>query len=256
MGSKRKRKGTRLPLVSYNHHHHQQQSKSENETTAEVTTSERRDEQPTTTTTTSEGWVRFFHSSKFSDLVIQTDDQEFHVHRIVVCGQSEVFAGMLNNDCLETTTNTIKLQDDDPRAVEAMLHFLYGFEYDHYDNYDSEKYAGCVSFSPMLFHVKVYQVADKYGVAALKRRAREEFAAAVQTGWETKKETEDFAQAIIDAYAVTAANNDRGLRDPIVEVAHKHIDELLKKDGFVHALEEAVGFATDLIRALPGGYSS
>lgn len=36
----------------------------------------------------------YFHSAKFSDLVIQTsDDQLFKVHKLVVCAQSEVFRG-------------------------------------------------------------------------------------------------------------------------------------------------------------------
>lgn len=40
----------------------------------------------------------FFKTSKFSDLIIQTGDQEFKVHKIVVCGQSEYFARLLSGN--------------------------------------------------------------------------------------------------------------------------------------------------------------
>ncbi|KAL2810604.1 hypothetical protein BJX63DRAFT_434120 [Aspergillus granulosus] len=49
------------------------------------------------------------------------------------------------------TENVIRLQDDDPRAIEAMIHFSYGF------NYDSSG-SGQGRTSPMLFNVKVYQI--------------------------------------------------------------------------------------------------
>lgn len=41
---------------------------------------------------------RFFNSSKFTDLTIQTTDGEFKVHKLVVCGQSEWFSRMCDRE--------------------------------------------------------------------------------------------------------------------------------------------------------------
>lgn len=40
----------------------------------------------------------YFESSKYSDLVIRCEGQEFKVHKIVVCGQSKYFSVMCDGD--------------------------------------------------------------------------------------------------------------------------------------------------------------
>ncbi|KAL1979195.1 hypothetical protein VTN96DRAFT_6523 [Rasamsonia emersonii] len=180
----------------------------------------------------------YFLSSRFSDLTIYTEDQEFKVHRLVVCGRSEYFSRLFNGNWAETAENVVQLKDDDPRAVEAMVHFMYGYEYD-----SSGSDRGRIS--PILFNVKVYQLADKYGVPQLKQRAKEKFENIAKTCWQM----DDFPTAIAEAYTCTP-KEDRGLRDTLVEISCEHIDELQKNDDFQTVLEEAVGFAADLVQYL------
>lgn len=52
----------------------------------------------------------------------------------------------------EAMTNQVILNDDDPQAIEAMIHFMYSFDYEHTGR----------TMLPTVFHAKVYQVADKY----------------------------------------------------------------------------------------------
>lgn len=139
--------------------------------------------------------------------------------------------------CQETSENAIQLKEDNPRAVEAMIHFMYGFEYD-----SSGSDHGRVS--PMLFNVNVYQIADKYGVPKLKDRAKEKFEKANETCWEM----DDFPMTITKAYSSTP-KTDRGLRDPLIRTALNHIDCLHKTEDFMQVLEETVGFGADLIRS-------
>ncbi len=40
----------------------------------------------------------FFSSSKYSDLIIRCEAQEFKVHKIVVCGQSKYFSSICDGD--------------------------------------------------------------------------------------------------------------------------------------------------------------
>ncbi|EIT73259.1 hypothetical protein AO1008_00634 [Aspergillus oryzae 100-8] len=152
---------------------------------------------------------KFFISSDFSDMTICTADQEFKVHRLIVCGQSAYFSRLFKANWTS----------DDPRAVEAMVHFMYGFEYD-----SSGSDLGRVS--PMLFNINVYQVADKFEVPQLKQKAKDKFETIARTCWEM----DDYPIAISEAYQRTH----KGDRD------------------FRTVLEEVLGFAADLVRHSPG----
>ncbi|KAJ5938796.1 BTB/POZ protein [Penicillium verhagenii] len=180
----------------------------------------------------------FFKSSQFTDLVIATEEQEFKVHRVVVCGQSEYFARLYNGKWTETTDATIKLMDDDPRAIEAMIHFMYGFDYD-----SSGSELGRVS--PMIFNIKLYQMADKYFIPQLKKKAKYKFEQIAKTCWEM----DDFPIAIAEAYQRTH-KHDRDLRELLVKISQEHVVELAENEKFCSALEETTGFAADLALSL------
>ncbi|KAB8249751.1 BTB/POZ protein [Aspergillus flavus] len=183
---------------------------------------------------------KFFISSDFSDMTICTADQEFKVHRLIVCGQSAYFSRLFKANWTESVDNKIQLKSDDPRAVEAMVHFMYGFEYD-----SSGSDLGRVS--PMLFNINVYQVADKFEVPQLKQKAKDKFETIARTCWEM----DDYPIAISEAYQRTH-KGDRGLRDILVSISHEHLEKLLENEDFRTVLEEVLGFAADLVRHSPG----
>ncbi|KAI2707456.1 hypothetical protein CBS147354_9518 [Penicillium roqueforti] len=138
-------------------------------------------------------------------------DQKFEVHKVIVCGQSEYFSRLFGHNWKEVNENVIRLEDDDPRALEAMIHFFYGFNYDSSGSDQGRT-------SPMLFNVKVYQIGDKYGIPKLKAQAKEKFSVAITTCWEM----DDFPTAIASAYSTTSSA-DRGLRDLLVSTSLEHI---------------------------------
>jgi len=119
-----------------------------------------------------------------------------------------------------------------------MLDFVYTFDYDGSGNSQGRA-------SPMIFNAEVYSIGDKYGVVALKSRAKKKFDKAVKTCWDM----DDFAHAITEVYSSTPST-DRGLRDTIVEVARKNISTLLEKEDFRSVLEETVGFAADVTQLM------
>ncbi|EMD86655.1 hypothetical protein COCC4DRAFT_33157 [Bipolaris maydis ATCC 48331] len=178
----------------------------------------------------------YYDSPTLSDGTITCDGKEFRIHKIVLSAQSKFFSNAFEGKWKESVEGTIPLNDDDVSAVEAMLRFLYSFDYDA---------SGSVAdvASPMVFNVKVYSIADKYDVPALKSIAREKFKESVKTCWNM----DDFPHAIAEVYSSTPPN-DQGLRDLIVEVACERITELLQKQGFRDVLGEAVGFASDLVK--------
>lgn len=118
-----------------------------------------------------------------------------------------------------------------------MLLFMYGFDY---ERICSERCAN----SPLSFHVRVYQVGDKYDVPKLRDYARRKFASAIRTCWET----DDFPVAISDAYSTTPPA-DNGLLDLIVIASVDHLGKLLENDYFNEVLEETPGFAVDIVRS-------
>ncbi|KAL1984809.1 hypothetical protein VTN96DRAFT_8653 [Rasamsonia emersonii] len=132
-----------------------------------------------------------------------------------------------------------------------MIHFLYGIDYDDSGSSSNSSSSEDSSQSSPLFNVKVYGIADKYGIETLQLRAQEKFAAAIRTGWKQ----DEFAHAIVEAYTKTSAATDKKsiLRKVIVEVAKEHIESLMEMDEFVNALEDVGGFGADLIHALVGG---
>lgn len=138
----------------------------------------------------------------------------------------------------EAVEGVVELTGDDPSVVDAMLQFMYTFEYDWRSN-DQEQ------VSPMLFDVRVYGIAEKYGVSALKVRAKEKFEAVVKKWWHL----DDFSHSVVEIYRSTPST-DRGLRDIAVSVACEHISELLKNSSFNDALEEIADFAADITQLL------
>ncbi|EFQ96930.1 hypothetical protein MGYG_08855 [Nannizzia gypsea CBS 118893] len=159
---------------------------------------------------------RYFDASKFTDLVIRTADKDIKVHKVVVCGQSEYFSRIFDGDWKEATENVVNFSnDDDPVTVEAMVRFMYEADYD------------ASGSNNMLFHARVYKVAEKYIIPDLKEKALEKFEAAVRTCWGT----DDFPSAIEEVYTSIPAI-DRVLRDVISQTAFENIESLLRKDGF------------------------
>ncbi|XP_014550388.1 hypothetical protein COCVIDRAFT_43068 [Bipolaris victoriae FI3] len=129
----------------------------------------------------------------------------------------EVFLNAFQGKWKESVEGIIPLNDDDVSTVEAMLRFLYSFDYDA-----GGSAAGVAS--PMVFNVK-------------------KFKESVKTCWNM----DDFPQAVAEVYGSTPPI-DQGLRGMIVDVACERITELLQKQGFCDVLEETVGFASDLVQ--------
>jgi rubrerythrin len=103
-------------------------------------------------------------------------------------------------------------------------------------------YSNAYGNSSMVLDAQVYQIADKYGIEALKAHSREKFRSAITTGWSM----DDFPLAISVVYESTPAE-DRGLRDLAVEVSYKNVDHLLSRDDFSNLLRQTADFTADLI---------
>ncbi|KAF4541212.1 BTB/POZ domain containing protein [Lasiodiplodia theobromae] len=81
---------------------------------------------------------RLFNSPQYSDLKISSGDGTvYHVHKSIVCTQSEFFANACNLEpgFKESQDGVIDLTHEDPRMVEVVLTFFY-----HHDYYRSSEW--------------------------------------------------------------------------------------------------------------------
>jgi len=77
--------------------------------------------------------------------------------------------------------------------------------------------------SQLMTHVKMYGIADKYGVLGLKDLSQEKFRRACRSFWNDA----NFATAAHDAF-LTTLDEDKGLRDIVSQIISDHM-ELLQK---------------------------
>ncbi|KAH6953968.1 BTB/POZ protein [Ilyonectria sp. MPI-CAGE-AT-0026] len=186
-------------------------------------------------------WVtRYYNTEILSDAVISCEGQEFKVHRLILSIHSQYFTKELNGPCKEASDKKIEIGDFDAGVVEAMIQFMYKFDY-----------RNKCGTSTMVFDAQVYQIADKYNIQALKTLSKEKFGASIATGWSM----DDFPLAIAVVYDSTLPE-DRGLRDLAVETSHENIEKLLGHDEFCKVLRKIPDFAADLIPFLSGKHTS
>ncbi|KAF1978964.1 hypothetical protein BU23DRAFT_191678 [Bimuria novae-zelandiae CBS 107.79] len=68
-------------------------------------------------------------SGKYSDLTIVTANKSYPVHRVLLASRSSFFEGACSNPFRESETGVIDLTEDDPTAVEYMVHYFYHLDY-------------------------------------------------------------------------------------------------------------------------------
>lgn len=159
-----------------------------------------------------EGTTRLLTSGKYSDLTITTRTHSFKVHKAIICTHSKVLAAMSDAGFKESSTANLLLEHDDPAAVECMIKFLYTGDYD--DNTTDVN-------SSLMFHVRVYALAEKYDIEGLKRLTEfgvEEIA--------DGQMCQNFP-AIVAAVFESTPSSDRGLRDVVSRICANHIDAIL-----------------------------
>ncbi|KAI5356832.1 putative BTB/POZ domain-containing protein [Septoria linicola] len=133
--------------------------------------------------------IKNAHSSHdHSDLVIRCKDREWKVHRLVVCSQSEPIDKAVR-DFKEGEDGVYSMKEQDPQVVEALIRYLYTFEYGDDGN-------GQGDVAGIVFDVRVFIVADKYFVKPLCQLAAKKFEERCKSEWASA----DFAKALSELY--------------------------------------------------------
>lgn len=162
--------------------------------------------------------VRFFDTDNLSDVIIKFHGREVKCHKIILCAASDYFKMLCGAESKfkEASQKTIELKDDeDPDAVEAMLAYIYSFEY-------SERFKP--KGSDPMFHFSVLVTADKYLIPRLFGKALAAFASTKSSLNENAEEAWKLIK--LDAkYPDQHADIDKAVK----ELKKQHLHHLIMK---------------------------
>ncbi|RPA76714.1 hypothetical protein BJ508DRAFT_417484 [Ascobolus immersus RN42] len=149
-----------------------------------------------------QAFLDMLNSGENSDLILKCGGREFKVHSFMLVSQSEFFKACLDSGMKESLERTIELVEEDPVDVQRLLEFLYGGTYWEFpENYrrrwkslkalyecynkdtgmpvpDEDNPRVPVARSdevrfndPLVITTRMYAIADKFGIPALKKQA-------------------------------------------------------------------------------------
>ncbi|KAI6873731.1 hypothetical protein KC338_g1559 [Hortaea werneckii] len=117
----------------------------------------------------------WFDQEAFSDITVRFGSNERRCHKLILCAKSDYFKDLLGpgKRFAEAQQPTVELKHDEDAAVEAMLRWLYTFDY--------EKACPAESESTPDFHRSVVVVADKYLLDGLRDEALRRLSSKLET---------------------------------------------------------------------------
>lgn len=152
----------------------------------------------------------------------------------------------------KSSKGAIDLSADDPSAVAAMMQYCYQLDYVHQlSDFDSD-----VSEDATLpFHVKVYMLAERYGVAGLRALALQKFKQCVAIVLNEDGKEEQLLLAIRVMYAPDRRANADDLRRVVIKLCADHVQDFIhdtgKKMSLVYqSMEEYPDFRAELFEEM------
>lgn len=121
---------------------------------------------------TMNGLLRFYKTGAFSDVTVTCGGHAFPCHKMVLVTRSEWFFQACAGRFREANSRIIVLQEDDRELVGAMLYFCYALDYDQ----------PSADLPAVLFHVRMFALAEKYSVYGLTCLAADKFKKEAKNG--------------------------------------------------------------------------
>lgn len=209
------------------------------------------------TASTANGPARYshvlFNDATLSDVRIEYGtDQHIFGHKAILVRQSEYFFRAFTGQFPVASSESISLrdEDDDPKAIYAMIRHLYDLPYDQ----STILFPNSLN-TDLMFHVNVFEAADKYDVPSLRALVVDKIPGLMKQTWLTNQE--EFCKAIRRLCAPDAVVfADKSLQASAASFCSTYISTLIKNDRFVQMLEEGEPFAGRLLTAVLKGQTS
>jgi hypothetical protein len=167
----------------------------------------------------------------WSDLVIKCRGKEWKVHRFIVCPVSKPLAAALKHSFKESLSGEFTFEDEDSNTVGRFIKFLYSGDY--CDNATIATARGATQTitgvsEALLTNTKVYVMAEKYDVLALKEHAVKKFTLALPK----EGMTASFLSSLKLMYEETP-DSDQLLRSAAMKFIGENYKDLVKNAKFV-----------------------
>ncbi|EGP89005.1 uncharacterized protein MYCGRDRAFT_17373, partial [Zymoseptoria tritici IPO323] len=186
---------------------------------------------------------RYLASSQLSDFKIICGAHVFNVHKIILAAQSDYFEAVICGGFKESIEGVIELRPfdhaqpddthDDPAMVKILVDYFYLQDYEFEEPCMPMKRTAS---DDMIGHARVFAIALKYGVPALKRAAVDKFQNTIKTQWshndfpsvieEVYSSTPDEVRELREVVARTILKNPKSLQSKEVEATIRSIDGL------------------------------
>ncbi|RKK65699.1 hypothetical protein BFJ69_g16055 [Fusarium oxysporum] len=177
-----------------------------------------------------------FQTGDYSDIRLLCDNKTYNAHRVVVFCQSPYIKNGHNEHGSNSTgsgqafgsrtnsTPEFRFWDRDTQAVDCVVQYFYRWDYEILGHARDAKVGTGVMHedatddtmiplgSDLITHVRVFALAEKYGIRPLKSLSVAKFEAAAQHYGKTHY----FADAAREAYESDVPDNVREMRDSIV----------------------------------------
>ncbi|KAI4607574.1 hypothetical protein J4E83_009470 [Alternaria metachromatica] len=215
-----------------------------------------------------------FSEIQKDDVIISFDKgkQVMKLNRYLLCTESRFFAPMLDGPSIEGQTRCIRVRDDFPYAIAAMIQYIQDGIYIFNPNMRLEY----ENITLLDLHVHAYVVGNKYDVAKLCDHAIGEYINIVgmvlSMGLPSGEDPTDFSHnpefdhkhidadpvssvlnSFLDSLVLVWRNTIDGndmLRQAILELLKPHINQLMRLKFFQTLMMDLTGFGSDLIGSL------
>ncbi|KAF2423577.1 hypothetical protein EJ08DRAFT_595918, partial [Tothia fuscella] len=166
---------------------------------------------------------RYYMNDEYADLTITCHGHIWQVHKLILCGQSEFFKAACKRGFKEGNSNTIDFPASKAKALSALIHYFYHFDYAVTDE------------KTLQYHMTMYSLADEYLVEDLKVLVASKF----RTELAILESSEDFSDVVKFVYDNTM-DSDRVLRNIVVDFVVKNKRRLATKGCDLGKLKDEI----------------
>ncbi|OQN99642.1 hypothetical protein B0A48_14784 [Cryoendolithus antarcticus] len=192
----------------------------------------------------------------YANLIIECENRQFKVHKVVICTASSIIAKMFDprNNMKESTSNVIKHEQFDAAILQRMIEFAYrgaytvevvrphdsmsndeGYTNEHADTQPVKvlprdiKDFSASRLRLLVAHAYAYAIADYYEFVAMKVTAEDSSLDTMPYGWDAS-EPARLLELIVTIAQITAQGDKKGIRHETVDFT-VHMLRHLKDDA-------------------------
>ena len=213
---------------------------------------------------------QLLRTGAFADCTITCQGQSWPAHRNILSPRCDFFKCCFDGRFEEAGTRVIRMEDDDPFAVEGMLYFVYTQDYpldvyvrllglDHNSGSDSgiedEDSAADDTRVYWWFDLLMYTIADKYGLSQLRELAAQSLRSKAELAAKKRgqflKSLDGFVTLIEELYAINHISEHlRELRTQVLSSMCETITHHIRDQRLSALLADIPKFAVELVEVL------